>query len=69
MLSGDLVYFSYKVFASRLLAAQMTSVGIGPGVREVREKNQKIPLPRVESDDDDEKDLEVGSNPVQNRGL
>jgi len=51
----------------------MTSVGIGPGVREVREKNQKIPLPRVESDDDDEKDLEakttdfIGVDPLTER--
>ena len=37
---------------SRLLAAQMTAVGIGPGVREVNQK--KIPLPRIESDEDDE---------------
>ena len=43
---------------SRLLAAQMTAVGIGPGVREVNQK--KIPLPRIESDEDDEeKELEV----------
>ena len=46
---------------SRLLAAQMTAVGIGPGVREVNQK--KIPLPRIESDEDDEeKELEVQLN-------
>ena len=36
---------------SRLLAAQMTSVGIGPGVKEVKDKRTKLPLPRPGSDE------------------
>ena len=32
----------------------MTSVGIGPGVKEVREKRNQIPLPKVDSDDEQE---------------
>ena len=39
---------------SRLLAAQMTSVGIGPGVKEVKDKRTKLPLPRPDSDEEDE---------------
>merc|ERR1712223_1647211 len=56
---------------SRLLAAQMTSIGIGPGVREVRERGSQIPLPRVESDeeDDDKDDLKFsgGVDPLEER--
>ena len=56
---------------SRLLSAQMTSIGIGPGVREVREKGSQIPLPRVESDedDDDKEDLKFsgGVDPLEER--
>ena len=56
---------------SRLLAAQMTSIGIGPGVREVRVKGSQIPLPRVESDedDDDKEDMKFsgGVDPLEER--
>ena len=36
---------------SRLLAAQMTAFGVGPGVKEIREKRSKMPLPKVSFDE------------------
>ena len=45
---------------SRLLSAQMTAVGIGPGVREVREKRSQIPLPRVDSEDEEDEPKSKG---------
>lgn len=39
---------------SRLLSAQMTAAGIGPGVKQVREKSSKLPLPKLNDSDEEE---------------
>ena len=50
---------------SRLLAAQMTSLGVGPGVKEIREQRTKMPLPKIGPDSDPEEKEEIGVDPIE----
>ena len=51
---------------SRLLAAQMTALGVGPGVKEIREKRSQMPLPKIGPDSDEERErAEIGVDPIE----
>ena len=51
---------------SRLLAAQMTSLGVGPGVKEIREKRSQMPLPKIGPDSDEDREKEdIGVDPIE----